>query len=326
MCSWRKSLARNGAVASVEGNDNQVLRCEMPPVTALICTRDRPTDVVRAAASILASENIDFELIVVDQSETQESVRGLELLGDPRLRVVRTRSRGLGAALNEGLQAAKSSIVIHTDDDCLVPSDWLARMALSFAGRPRLALVFGNVVAGNHDSTSGYVPTYVVTNLRLLRSPLATLRGRGIGASIGFRREAVLGVGGLDGKMGSGSEFKSSEDWDIELRVLLSDWEVMHMPDAPVVHFGYRSFADGRQHSRNDWYGMGACIGKLGHYGHRKILLVGLCEVLVHALLPPLGDLVGGRRPRGLQRVVGFLEGFVAGWTASVDKRSLTFL
>ena len=41
-------------------------------VTVLVCTKDRPLDVERAVRSLLASEGVTIELIVVDQGGGQD--------------------------------------------------------------------------------------------------------------------------------------------------------------------------------------------------------------------------------------------------------------
>ena len=71
-------------------------------VTALVCTRDRPESLVRSIRSLLASSDVQFELVVVDQGDDLKSAQALApFASDPRLRYVRSASRGAGAALNE---------------------------------------------------------------------------------------------------------------------------------------------------------------------------------------------------------------------------------
>jgi glycosyltransferase involved in cell wall biosynthesis len=71
------------------------------------------------------SDGTYFELLVIDQSDGPESEHALAALrADPRLRYVRSRARGKGAALNEGLQLARGDFIALTDDDCEAPPDW----------------------------------------------------------------------------------------------------------------------------------------------------------------------------------------------------------
>jgi GT2 family glycosyltransferase len=297
-----------------------------PLVSALICTRNRADAVVHAVDSILESKGVELDLVVIDQSDggdtalalTGQTSRGL-------VRVVRSQTRGVGAALNEGLSLARAPIVIRTDDDCEVDPGWIAGMAALFDNRPNVAMAFCNVVAAPHDDRAGYVPGYVRNRNRLLRSPIDTLSGLGMGAGVAFRRDALVAIGGFDAKMGPGSPFQSGDDWDVELRALLKGWQVLHTADLAVVHHGFRTFAEGRQHARRDWFGIGACYGKLARTRRPSMWLLGAWELGANAILPPLTDVAHLRRPRGFQRIAGFCQGYATGLTAPIDKQTYRF-
>src|SRR5215472_15924488 len=96
-------------------------------VSVLVCTRNRPDDVMRAVRALLASEGVNLEFIVIDQSDgsaTEESL--LSFCHDARLRYMHSGRRGKGAAMNEGLELARSDLVVCTDDDCEAPPGWAA--------------------------------------------------------------------------------------------------------------------------------------------------------------------------------------------------------
>ena len=193
---------------------------------------------------------------------------------------------------------ARSAFVIHTDDDCVVPTDWVSGMAAILDNHPDVGLVFCNVMAASHDQDAGYIPAYEQSETRILRSPLAICRGRGIGAGMGFRRDAVLEVGGVDGMMGAGGRFPSAEDMDVALRMLLKGWHVIHTAEWAVVHYGFRTFAEGRDHTKRDWLGIGACLGKLFRTGHPVALVLAVYELAINAVKPALLDMMSLRRPR----------------------------
>ena len=110
-------------------------------VTALVCTRDRPESLVRAVRSLLASSDVQFELVVVDQSDDLKSAQALApFASDARLRYVRSAARGAGAALNEGLRLARGEILACTDDDCEALPDWLAGMVRILGEQPTAAI------------------------------------------------------------------------------------------------------------------------------------------------------------------------------------------
>jgi GT2 family glycosyltransferase len=294
-------------------------------VTVLVCTKDRPGDVERAVRSLLATEGVTIELIVVDQSDGQETetmTRALSQGG--RLRYVRSKTRGKGAAMNEGLMMGRSEFVVCTDDDCEAPPNWVAGMATVLEQHPEVGAVFSNVVAGPYDPSRGYVPTFERKSDRLFTSVLSTGGRLGLGAGMALRREAVLAVGGIDEALGPGARFPSGDDHDIELRLLMRGWAVFHTAQIATVHHGFRSFADGREHARRDWTAIGAYLGKLGRAGHPSALLLAIWVLGRFALLPPLNDVAHARPPQGLVRITSFFRGLVAGVSSPVDRRTMT--
>jgi glycosyltransferase involved in cell wall biosynthesis len=298
----------------------------MDLVSVLVCTRNRPDSLLRTIRSILADGAPDFELIVMDQSEGQESQDALsELARDPRLRYTRTSARGKGASLNEGLRLARGAVVACTDDDCVAPSGWPRAMAAAMAAHPRAAIVFCNVMPEPHDPSIGYVPTYQRTTERVVSSIGEAKRGLGLGAGMALRRDAVLAFGGFDETFGPGARFRSGDDWDISLRALLRGWQVYDTPTVSVLHYGFRTLAEGREHALRDWVAIGALCAKPIRAGYFNAIGLAAWLFTVEALWPPVRDLLHGRRPSGLSRIVGFARGFVDGMLTPVDRERLVF-
>jgi glycosyltransferase involved in cell wall biosynthesis len=295
-------------------------------VSALICTRDRPNSAPIAVGSILSSSEADFELLVIDQSDGTETERALERFAtDSRFKYVRARSRGKGAALNHGLRLARGEVVVCTDDDCEASPGWVAAMGQVFEEEPSAAVAFCNVAAPPHDRTAGYVPSHeqprrMLRSIRELCAP-----GRGLGAGMALKRDVVMGIGGFDEWLGPGARFPAAEDMDITARVLLRGWHVYITGDRPIVHHGFRTMAEGREHARRDWVALGAVCAKPLRAGYWSAAMLPVWELSVNAIWPPLADLMKLRRPRGLARITSFLHGFTNGLLTAVDRDTLTF-
>ena len=132
-------------------------RADLPTIGVVIATRDRGDVPARAVGSVLANRYPRLGVTVVDQSGDGSTEAALEpFFDDPRLRYRRSATVGLARAHNLGIDGVAAEIVAITDDDCDVPSDWVARIADAFAGEDRLALVFGDVRAGPHDAAAGF--------------------------------------------------------------------------------------------------------------------------------------------------------------------------
>jgi GT2 family glycosyltransferase len=295
-------------------------------VSALVCTRGRPGPLLRAVRSLLASDGAQFELIVIDQSDDTESERILAaLVADPRLRYEHSRSRGKGAALNEGLRLARGQIVVCTDDDCEASPEWVAGMARALEEQSTAAIAFCNVLAGPYDSTAGYIPTYQRHRSRLLCTIGATREGLGLGAGMALRREAVIALGGFDEAFGPGARFASGEEWDLSYRALLRGWHVYLTGQLSILHHGFLTFGQGRQHTRRDWISAGAEGAKLLRAGRLEAAALPLWLFSTYALWPPFADMLRLRRPRQLARMAGFAQGFVAGLFTRMDRRTLRY-
>src|SRR5262249_36355071 len=112
-----------------------------PRISVLVCTRNRGGRIAPCVRSILARPGADMELLVVDQSADEETRRGLEGIRDPRLRYLRTPTRGLARARNVGIRASSGPIVLFTDDDCIAEPDWVGAVIEEYDADPELDAV-----------------------------------------------------------------------------------------------------------------------------------------------------------------------------------------
>lgn len=299
----------------------------MELVSALVCTRNRAGNLPRVVGSLLNDSNQNLELLVIDQSDHDDSEQALQpFRSDPRLRHVRSETRGKGAALNLGFKLARGSIVVCTDDDCDAPSNWVTHMAQKLEAHADAAIVFCQVVPVPHDTKKGYVPAYALPADRLLRSIEQGRFGFGLGAGMAVRRDFLLEIGGFDECFGPGARFPSADEWDLSIRALLKGKQVFETAELSILHDGFRSFEDGRVHARRDWLALGAVCAKPLRAGHLRAAIVPLWFFPSKALWPPLKDLLRLQKPSGAVRVVAFLEGFAQGLRLKVDPQTLRYV
>lgn len=296
-------------------------------VSAVVCTRGRSAQLVRAVESLLDSPRGELEVIVVDQSSdtsTEEALRPFH--SDTRLHYRRSSSHGKGAALNEGLKHARGEVVVFTDDDCIAPTGWVLDMARVLHSQPGAVIAFCRVVPVPHDRARGYVPAYEPTAARTLRSVAALRDGLGLGAAMALKRAFVLSMGGFDESFGPGGRFPSADEWDICVRALLTGHQIYETPDLEVIHDGFRTLLEGRRHARRDWIALGAVCAKPLRARYWKATIVALSLLSRQALWPIVSDVLRLRSPRGLGRVEAFLRGFALGMLTPVDRKKLLFV
>src|SRR5262249_2777786 len=93
-----------------------------PPVSVVVCTRDRPRPLERCLTSLVAACYAGVEIIVIDSaSATTETAQVVaSFAGDHPVRYLREEQPGLDRARNRGLAEARHGIVAFTDDDVRV--------------------------------------------------------------------------------------------------------------------------------------------------------------------------------------------------------------
>jgi glycosyltransferase involved in cell wall biosynthesis len=277
-----------------------------------------------AARSVLSSAHPQFRLLVIDQSRDDASERALDPLRvDQRLLYLRSSDTGLSRARNQALRQANTGIVVFTDDDCEVPADWLATMQEVLESSPRALLAFCNVAAGPHDSSRGYIPTYLCSGTRLHTSHARQTRGMGAGLAV--RRLDTLELGGFDEELGVGARFPSGEDRDLVVRALFARRGVCTTDRTFVTHLGFRTWAEGRELARRDFLGIGAAHAKPLRAGRWSFLPVALYEVVQASILAPLGLALRLRRPHGFGRAIHYLRGFAGGMRTPLDREHLVY-
>jgi hypothetical protein len=93
----------------------------MPLVSVILPTRDRPHLLSRAVQSVLAQDERNFELLIIDNNTSRrvaDEHRATPWLGDPKVRVIVAPDvRSAAAARNRGLVAARGEFVSYLDDD-----------------------------------------------------------------------------------------------------------------------------------------------------------------------------------------------------------------
>ena len=110
-----------------------------PLVTVIIPTYNRAGLVQEALASVKAQTFRDFEIVVVDDGGTDGTFEALA--ADPDFRVLRHPCRrGVAAARNTGVAAARGEWLAFLDSDDLWRPDKLARQMAFLESRPRMRL------------------------------------------------------------------------------------------------------------------------------------------------------------------------------------------
>jgi GT2 family glycosyltransferase len=261
----------------------------LPPISVVLCTRERPDDLTGALASLRAVEYPDFEIVVVDNApSTDATARVIAAAADPRIRRVVEPVAGLSNARNAGLSAARHDIVAFTDDDVVVDPLWLHGLARGFDRADEVSCVCGMVPSGElrtaaqvyFDQRVSWASTLAPRSYSLADPPTDLplfpfqVGIYGTGANFAIRRRAATTMGGFDEALGAGTFTRGGEDIDMFFRLVAAGHTLVNEPAAIVWH---RHRSDGEAlliQARGYGLGLGAWLTKVGlDRDHRRLAL-----------------------------------------------------
>jgi O-antigen biosynthesis protein len=309
-------------------------------VSVVVCTLGREPRLVETVSAVLGQTHRSIELLVVDNDPASGRTAALVAeVADPRLRVVSEPVRGLSAARNAGLAAARGALIAYTDDDAVPTPGWIGALldVLRLDDAGAVVCVTGRVHAVATNTTEeawfeelgifdkGEVRTVWSLDddgvsplgVRGPHSPFFpyTAGEMGSGNNMMLRTGSLRRLGGFDEALGAGTPAKGGEDLDVFRRVVLAGGVLVYTPDALVLHHHRET----REALRSQMYGYGtgmaASLAKVVLHGGRPALtLLSLLPRGLHMLLSPSSS-KNAKNPAGtsaglvLAELLGYLLG-----------------
>jgi cellulose synthase/poly-beta-1,6-N-acetylglucosamine synthase-like glycosyltransferase/peptidoglycan/xylan/chitin deacetylase (PgdA/CDA1 family) len=210
--------------ARLSGRDRRYL----PDVSIVIPAYNEAAGI---AATVRSMADSDYpgrlEIIVVDDGSSDGTARIVRSLRIPFVRVVSQVNAGKSSALNRGIAAARSEILVLVDADTIFQPETIERLIAPMRAA-NVGAVSGNTKVGNRKGlVGGWQHLEYVMGFNLdrrlfdLLGTIPTVPGA-IGA---FRRTALDAVGGV-------SSDTLAEDTDLTMALCRSRWRVVYAPDA----------------------------------------------------------------------------------------------
>lgn len=199
-----------------------------PTISVVVPTFNRGELIERSIRSVLDQTFSDFELIVVDDGSTDDTLEQLRQIEDPRLRVLSHASnQGACAARNTGIEAARGRFIAFQDsDDVWAPDKLEKQMAVMPADAADPVIVYcGFVRIGPHGDVYGPGADIKLREGYILAQ---LLQGNFVSTqTMLVPRQCLDVVNGFNRSLGR------LQDWDLAIR--LSDRYRFKLVDEPLV-------------------------------------------------------------------------------------------
>jgi glycosyltransferase involved in cell wall biosynthesis len=224
----------------IELNANQ----PRPPISVVVCTRDRPESLARCLVALGQLDYPDYEVVVVDNAS--RSAATAQLVATTPFRYVREDRVGLNWARNLGWASARHAIVAYTDDDTEPDPGWLRGIAAALA-EPRVAAMTGLVLPAALETEAerlferyggmgkGCAQRLFVPAAMTARQLIA-VQHCGVGANMAFRRSALVALGGFDTALDVGTPAGGAGDLDLFHRLIAAGFLLCYQPEAIARH------------------------------------------------------------------------------------------
>lgn len=209
-------------------------------ISIVVCTYNRASLLERALQSLAVQqcpEGLEYEVIVVDDGSTDntaEVVREANRCTHRRVVYVREIGRGVSAARNRGVNAARGEWIAFTDDDQIADRVWLWNLWFA-QGKSGAPCVGGARTLELREQILRALPNQI----RLILGEIApagelhrcTRDALLCTGNLLVRRDLILQLGGFDETLTQGGE-----DTDLLMRMRAAGHESWFTPHAIVRH------------------------------------------------------------------------------------------
>lgn len=186
--------------------------------------------------ALLQQTHSDFEIVIVDDGSTDDTVDvANSVIGDPRVRLIQQRNRGLAGARNSGIAAARGKYIGFCDADDLWMPEKLARHVAHLDSDPSVGISFsGSALIDDNGKSLGQSQSPRLRNIDAAhifkRNPI------GNGSAPVMRRELFDNIAfrphfEKERDWYFDETFRQSEDIECWLRIALTtDWKLEGIP------------------------------------------------------------------------------------------------
>lgn len=166
-----------------------------PKISVVLPVHNREDVLARAVQSVLDQRLKEFELVIVDDGSTDNSVAVANSFKDRRIKVVELgENRGGNVARNAGIHAAMSPLIAFLDSDDTYLPEKLERVVAQFDQKPDLELLVDSFIKVQPSGARVVRKNPVIDDRETFRRALFRRQLWKATPSISARRDAILTV------------------------------------------------------------------------------------------------------------------------------------
>lgn len=202
-----------------------------------------------------------YEILIVDDGSTDNTellVKSFKLkVEKPEIRYFKIEHGGPAKARNLGIKESKGEIIFFTDDDCVVPPNWMATLLDGYIRHPEVVGVGGWYEYSNKSSKNNYFQKYIdfiyfhknnhielENKTNIFDSNLA-----GNTANMSYKKAVLKETNGFDENL----YFPGAVDWELKKNIQRRGYHLLYIPLMVdhlkifnFINFFNKSFNQGR--------------------------------------------------------------------------------
>ncbi len=205
----------------------------LPTISVIVPAYNAARTILKTIESVQQQTFSDFELIVINDGSTDQTLELLGTVEDPRIKIFSYENAGVSVARNRGIAHATGDFIAFIDTDDLWTSDKLELQlaALQHQEEAGVAYSWTSFMDEQGGAFHAAKPIFFEGNVH---AQLLLCNFLNCGSNPMIRRQAIESVGGFDPKLTHG------EDWEFYLR-LAADWPFVVVPLPQIL---YRQTSD----------------------------------------------------------------------------------
>ena len=200
----------------------------LPKISVVVPAYNAERTILETIASVRQQTLTDFELIVINDGSTDQTLELVSTVKDERLRVFSYTNGGLSTARNRGIAQARGEFITFIDADDLWTGDKLERQLAALEASPQAGFAYSwaYYMKETEKCLLPDRPIFYAGNVYeqlLVRDFIVS------GSNCMMRKQAIAATGEFDPSL------YGTEDWDYWIR-LARHWQAVVIPQYQIFY------------------------------------------------------------------------------------------